>query len=102
MKLERADSKHPQLVYESRVIRCIHSLEAPALGFPIVRWIGQVSSDYLALVMTCLGPSLEDLFNFCERRFSLKTVLMVADQMLERIEFLHARHFIHRCVRRNG
>lgn len=39
------------------------------------------------LVMDLLGPSLEDLFNFCSRKLSLKTVLMLADQM---VGFLHS------------
>lgn len=45
------------------------------------RWYGQ-EKDYNCLVMDLLGPSLEDLFNFCSRRFTMKTVLMLADQVL--------------------
>lgn len=50
-------------------------------GIPNVRWFG-TEGDYNVLVMDLLGPSLEDLFNFCSRKLSLKTVLMLADQMV--------------------
>lgn len=46
-----------------------------------MRWFG-VEGDYNVLVMDLLGPSLEDLFNFCSRKLTLKTVLMLADQMV--------------------
>lgn len=46
------------------------------------RWYGQ-EKDYNVLVMDLLGPSLEDLFNFCSRRFTMKTVLMLADQVAQ-------------------
>uniref|UniRef100_A0A8C5L5S7 non-specific serine/threonine protein kinase n=1 Tax=Jaculus jaculus TaxID=51337 RepID=A0A8C5L5S7_JACJA len=49
--------------------------------------------------MDLLGPSLEDLFNFCSRRFTMKTVGMLADQMISRIEYVHTKNFIHRDIK---
>jgi serine/threonine protein kinase len=54
---------------------------------------------FIILAMDLLGPSLEDLLNFCQRQFSTKTVLMLIDQAIRRIQCMHDRSLIHRDVR---
>ncbi|CAN4086967.1 unnamed protein product [Withania somnifera] len=94
IKLENVKTKHPQLLYESKLYKILQG----GTGVPNLKWFG-VEGDYNVLVMDLLGPSLEDLFNFCSRKLSLKTVLMLADQMINRVEFVHAKSFLHRDIK---
>jgi len=79
-------------------------------GFPRMRWTGKTTypSDdedddedktCTAMVIDLLGPSLSDLFYKHQKQFSLKTVLMLADQMLERLELLHEKGVVHRDIK---
>ncbi|CAJ2508668.1 Uu.00g136940.m01.CDS01 [Anthostomella pinea] len=70
---------------------------AGKVGIPQVYWFGEEGSYYV-LVLELLGPSLEDLFNYCDRRFSLKTILLIADQAISRIEDIHG-HVLHRDIK---
>lgn len=62
IKLESIKSKHPQLLYESKLYKILGG----GVGIPTVRSF-TVEGDYNVMVMDLLGPSLEDLFNFCDR-----------------------------------
>lgn len=94
IKLECIRTKHPQLHIESKFYKMMQG----GIGIPRIIWCGS-EGDYNVMVMELLGPSLEDLFNFCARRFSLKTVLLLADQMISRIDYIHSRDFIHRDIK---
>ena len=94
IKLEPLQTKHPQLAYEYKLYRVFSN----GVGIPQMKWFGK-EGDYNVLVMDLLGPSLEDLFNYCDRKFSVKTVLMLADHMISRIEFVHLKNFIHRDIK---
>lgn len=94
VKFERHGTRCPQLRHEYKVYREMQNCH----GFCNVYFFG-VQDNYNVMVMDLLGPSLEDLFNKCGRKFSLKTVLQIADQMLERVDTLHSRHLIHRDIK---
>ena len=94
IKFEKHGVRCPQLRHEYKVYREMLG----CLGFGRVFYFG-THENYHVMVMELLGPSLEDQFNKCGRRFSLRTVLQLADQMLERVETLHNCHLIHRDIK---
>ncbi|KAK4757034.1 hypothetical protein SAY87_007161 [Trapa incisa] len=94
IKFESIKTKHPQLLYESKLYMILQG----GTGVPHLKWFG-VEGEYNVMVIDLLGPSLEDLFNYCNRKFSLKTVLMLADQLINRVEYMHSRGFLHRDLK---
>jgi serine/threonine protein kinase len=95
VKIEKKGGKHlPQLRHEYKVYKELEGLTSFAevwgwYEFPLVN----------VLVMELLGLSIEDLFKQCRRRFSIKTVLQLANEFILTIEALHSRLLVHRDIK---
>ena len=98
VKLEKASTKSPQLFYEAKILGSLQEDGAVDVGFPRIYHCAS-EGEYNVMVMDLCGKSLEDLFNVSGKKFDLKTTLMVGLQMLERIEYIHKRNYIHRDVK---
>lgn len=100
-KIERSvkNQKHVMLFWESKLI---HKLRGKTY-IPQLYYIGTDKTNekhqFHVMVMDMLGPSLEDLFSQCKRKFDLKTVCLVAIQLIKRIEKVHEERIIHRDIK---
>ena len=94
IKLEHVSVDPSLLEDEVRTYQSLHG----GPGIPKVHAL-EYECEYRAMIFDLLGPSLEDLFNFCSRKFSLKTVLMLADQLIDRLSYIHSKDVIHRDVK---
>lgn len=68
---------------------------------PFVRWFGS-EGEFNIMVMDVLGKSLEDLLDECGGAFSLRTVLMLGQQMVSLLEHVHSRDILHRDIKPNN
>ncbi|GAA5813032.1 kinase-like domain-containing protein [Thamnidium elegans] len=94
IKFESRKSDAPQLRDEYRTYKVLAGIS----GIPTAYYFGQEGLHSI-LVIDILGPSLEDLFDMCSRKFSIKTVAMLAKQMITRVQSIHERNLIYRDIK---
>ncbi|KAL7320190.1 Palmitoylated plasma membrane-bound casein kinase, variant 2 [Mucor circinelloides] len=94
IKFESRKSDAPQLREEFRAYKTLAGIS----GIPTAYYFGQEGLHSI-LVIDILGPSLEDLFDMCSRKFSIKTVAMLAKQMITRVQSIHERNLIYRDIK---
>lgn len=94
IKFEPRHSDAPQLRDEFRAYRIL----AGCRGIPAAYYYGQ-EGMHNVLVLDLLGPSLEDLFEWCGRKFSIKTTCFCAKQMIARVRSIHEHDLIYRDIK---
>ena len=68
-------------------------------GLPKFYGFGE-KPDYYYLIQEFLGPNLSQLLNYCgKKKFTLGTICLIAMQILNRIEYIHKRHYLHRDIK---
>ena len=97
IKIEKQDviKKKSRLSYENELYTLF---TYPCEGISEIIWYGK-NNNIDILIMEHLGPSLNDLFIFCDNQFSLKTTCLIAIQTLKRLETLHSLNIIHRDIK---
>ena len=77
IKLEPIDVENPQLQYEHSIYKSLTGI----IGIPSLCWF-RMEGNYNAMVLELQGPSLEELFNCNNHKFSLKMIPISANQMV--------------------
>jgi len=95
VKLEHLSRGNPHLIHESKVYAAIQG----CYRVPKIFWIG-IAGEFTCMVIELLGPSLEDRFQYCGKRFDLSKVSQLGVMMIDSIQQMHDESkYIHRDIK---
>src|ERR1700712_4446061 len=96
IKMERKDIEKPQLIFEFAFFRRLKADgKQRQKGIPRIHYFGSCGVWH-ALVMDLLGPSLEKVHERCNTKFSLKTTICLAIQLMDIFSYFHGKGLIYR------
>lgn len=97
--IKSEEPKYNYLTKEANIYKILTGGSTPPIGFSRFHWFGEDADGNKYLVCEPLGKSIQDLFVKCGNHFSLKTIIMLAYQMINRMEYLHSKGYIHRDIK---
>jgi len=95
IKLESRSKDAQLLPLEANVYRYLYKENK---GIPKIYWSG-IQDDYNVLIIEMCGANLEALLTICGHKFSLKTTLIIAQELMKKFQYIHSRGVIHRDIK---
>jgi serine/threonine protein kinase len=99
IKFENKQGKSaPQLEHEVEVLNALRN------GIPNLQGVAEclyygVEGTHNCMVMELLGKSLEDRMVECKNKLNVRTTVLIAEQVIQRIEYLHSKGMVHRDIK---
>ena len=97
IKIQNSQNLSDNIIKDTTLLQKLKTYE----GFPKVYYYGSYKKNKV-LAMDLLGPSMDKVFKYCDKKFSIQTVALLGQEMLTRIESMHLLGILHRDIKPNN